>query len=56
MDSVMGGCDEDNIRMALGCWDDAIDSERAAGVALKPCEGDGARSATAKLCERGEGA
>jgi len=23
MQSVMGGCDEDNIRMALDCWNDA---------------------------------
>jgi len=23
LESVMGGCDEDNIRMALDCWNDA---------------------------------
>lgn len=23
LESVMGGCDEENIHMALGCWNDA---------------------------------
>jgi len=23
-ESVMGGCDDDNIRDALGCWNDVI--------------------------------
>lgn len=31
--------------------DCANDSERAAGVALKPCEHDGARSTTAALSD-----
>lgn len=51
MDSVMGGCDEDNIRMALGCWDDAIEAERAAGVARKPSEHSGARSHTGEVSD-----
>lgn len=28
MESVMGGCDDDNVREALGCWNDAVKSRR----------------------------
>jgi hypothetical protein len=38
-------------KAALARWAKAPDSERAAGVDLKPCEGDGARSTTVRVSD-----